>query len=203
MGTAVSLFETDWWRANDRAMWQLFANESLRPELEQTLFQAAKASALQSGMGVSFERINDAVRLLARDRAFELINVDGPENVVRPTLDFLDKVRDELAEGILAWSDLRSRLSGIFGPYRARRIAVTETTTLWAHSHLAAAIAAGMTHKRSRRATHRRRCPSSVCNSAEEENWIPIQQLFRQARKQAPAYHPHCYCYLRFKAVRH
>ena len=183
-------------------MWQVFANESLRPELEQAFFQAARESAKVSGFDVSFETINDAVRLLARDRAFELVRLDGPENIVRPTLDFLDRVRDELAEGVLAWTDLKQRLQTVFGPYRARLIAITETTTLWAHSHLAAAIAAGMTHKRSRRATHRRRCPSGVCNSAEDEGWIPIRQLFRQSRKQAPAFHPHCYCYLQFKAIR-
>ena len=179
-----------------------FVRTELQPELEKMLSAAAEHAARNSGLAVSWDRINEDVRTLARRRAFELISLQGPQSIVRPTVHFLDKVRDELATGELAWADLRLRLQKMFGPYRARLIARTETTTLWADSHMIAAVAAGMTDKRSRRATHRRPCPSSLCDDAEAEGWIPIRQLFRKSRKQGPAFHPSCFCFLQFKGER-
>lgn len=196
LGRAVDLFEAD-----DTIDWQDYANRHLRPELERSL-QAAAVESAKGVFDVSWDRINEPVRALARRRAFELVTLDGPENIVRPTRDFLDRVREELATGELAWTDLSLRLQKMFGPYRARLIARTETTTLWADSHMIAAVEADMTHKRSRRATHRRPCPSSVCDDAEAEGWIPIRQPFRKSKKQGPAFHPGCYCDLHFKAVR-
>jgi hypothetical protein len=155
-------------------------------------------AVLNADFAVSWARVNPRVQELARAMAFDLVNLDNPQGIVRPRVGFLDDIRGQLASGALPWTGLEDALQGMFSEYRARLIARTEVTTLWANSHMAAAIESGIGFKRSIRAELGRPCPSRVCPDAQAEGWIPMGQEFEAAGKLGPAFHPHCYCYLQF-----
>jgi len=162
-------------------------------------FNAAIQEAIrQSGFSVSWTKVNPRVRELAKGMAFELVNLNNPNGIVASRVGFLDEVRGLLATGELDWVDLEDKLGEMFSDYRARLIARTETTTLWAEGQRLAAMEAGQRYKRSIRAELGRPCPTRVCLECQEEGWIPIDEPFAHSGTEGPAYHPHCYCYLEF-----
>lgn len=178
--------------------WVAYANSEMLPALAASFNLAIQESIKQSGFSVSWTKVNPLVRQLAGQMAFELVNIENPKGIAFPRKNFLDIVRTQLGTGELAWVDLPSRLEEMFGEYRARLIARTETTTLWAKSHKLAATEAGMGYKRSIRAELGRPCPTNVCNDAQAEGWIPIGQDYAASGTDGPAYHPHCYCFEQF-----
>ena len=182
----------------DPMWWQLYANQELYAPLRGTMELAIREAIGLSGIPVSWGTINQRVRDLAGEMAFEMVNLSNPRGIVRPRAGFLEGLRADLVSGALNWSDLPSALEGMFGEYRARLIARTETTGLWAKSHLLAAAEAGVGFKRNVRAELHRPCPSNVCPDAQDEGWIPLGQAFRLSGLQGPHFHPHCYCYLQF-----
>lgn len=182
----------------EEAWWVEYANTEMQGELERAFGLAMQEAIAESGLTVSWTRINPEVRALSRRMAFQLVNLENPQGIVAPRVGFLDEVRGQLASGELPWTELEDKLQEMFSEYRARLIARTETTTLWAQSHAMAARESGMRYKRSIRAELRRPCPTNVCIEAQEEGWIPIGDAYMASGTDGPAYHPHCYCYEQF-----
>jgi len=172
--------------------------DSIREQVLGPYQLTAGQGASSTGLDFSFERINDRIRLLAEQQAFALVKLDGDESIVRVTRSKLGKVRARLADGTLAWSDLEDALIPLFGEARAKRIGVTENTALWAQGQLTAAEDAGMVEKSSVRADYGRPCPSGVCIRAEAAGWVPLSAEVVPGYF-GPAYHPGCYCFLRFR----
>lgn len=182
---------------DDDVYWRSWADE-----IERVVYDDYVGVALDSmdatGLTVSFERENEIALEVAEEQAFDLVQLDGPTSIVRTTRDKLLRVKERLASGELAFADLESALAPTFSPARARMIAVTENTAIWAEAQMRSAKDAGMAEKRSVRADYDRPCPSGICAEAEAVGWVPLDAEIVPGYTQPP-YHPGGFCYLSFR----
>lgn len=185
--------------ANDEywSDWGDQISDALMPSFYQSALEGGISVLSQPGLDVSFDRVNEVARQVAGETMFDMVNLDGEESIVRSRRKLLDHVREDLAEKKIAWTDVQAKLTPYFGAGRARLIAVSENTDLWAKAQLRTAKGAGLTKKKSVRADIGRVCPTNICNEAAEAGWIGIDEEFVPGYAK-PRYHPFCYCLLYF-----
>lgn len=173
-------------------------SEELMPAFYQSALEGGMSALSQPGLDASFDRVNEVARQVASETMFDMVRLDGEESIVRSRRELLDQIRQDLADGKIAWTDLQGMLTPYFGAGRARLIAVSENTDLWAKAQLRTATGAGLTEKRSVRADIGRVCPSNVCNEAQSAGWVPIDAEIVPGY-DSPRFHPMCYCFLQFR----
>lgn len=178
--------------------WGDHISDALMPAFYQSAFEGGMSVLSQPGLDVSFDRVNQVARQVASETMFDMVNLDGEESIVRSRRELLNQVREDLATEKIAWTDVQAKLTPYFGAGRARLIAVSENTDLWAKAQLRTAKGAGLTMKKSIRADLGRICPTNICNEAAEAGWVPIDEEIVPGF-QSPRLHPFCYCFLAFK----
>lgn len=176
----------------DAAFWQRLGS-LWGPNLESALFEGLEEAAIT----VNFDLINEPARAWARERAFDLVNLEGDQSVIRSISGQLDTIKEQLSTGELPWLELRNRLGEIFSDERARRIADTEITNAFTTSGRLAAKEEGMTSKRSLSAHDHLVC-LRVCVPNEQASWIPIDDPYPfswgGATVYGPSFHVSCRC---------
>lgn len=175
----------------DAAFWQRLAT-LWEPWLESAIFEGLEEAAIT----VSFDLINEPARAWARQRAFDLVDVEGEQSVIRSVSEQLETIKEQLGTGELPWVELRNRLSEIFSDERAWRIAATEITNAFTTSGRLAAKEEGMVEKRSLSVHDHLVC--EICAQDEATGWIPIDDpypfSYGGATVFGPAFHVSCRC---------
>lgn len=196
----VNTLETDPDALSEDGYWSSWGDQisdALMPEFYQSALEGGMSVLSQPGLDVSFDRVNQVARTVAEETMFDMVKLDGEESIVRSRRDLLNQVRQDLAEEKIAWTDVEGRLTPYFGASRARMIAVSENTDLWAKAQLNTAKGAGLTMKQSVRADIGRVCPTNICNDAQAAGWVGIDEEIVPGYTK-PRYHPFCYCLLHF-----
>lgn len=181
--------------------WESWGDEiadALLPDFYQSALEGGMTVLSRPGLDITFDEINTIAREVADDIMFDMVKLDGDESIVRARKGVLDNVREDLAQEKIAWTDVEGRLTPWFGAARARIIAISENTDLWARAQLKTAIKAGLQEKRSVRADLARVCPTNICNDAQAAGWVPIDAEIAGGY-DLPRYHPNCYCFLQFR----
>jgi len=173
-------------------------SDALMPAFYQSALEGGMSVLSQPGLDVSFDRVNQVARQVAQEEMFGMVSLTGNESIVRSRRELLDQVRKDLATEKIAWTDVEGRLAPYFGAGRARMIAVSENTDLWAGAQLRTATGAGLTEKRSIRADIGRVCPTHICDDAQAAGWVPIDEEIVPGHKR-PRYHPMCYCFTQYR----
>jgi hypothetical protein len=169
--------------------------QRLNDQLIDEFIASAMAGVNSTGIAIGFDKKNEIARQIAAQSMFDMVKLDGPKSIVATRRKKLQEIKDGLADGTIQWSEVEGKLQPYFDKARARLLAVTENTGIFASAQLATGKEAGLTKKRSVRADAGRPCPTKVCPENEAAGIIGIDENFPSGHK-APSYHPHCYCYI-------
>jgi SPP1 gp7 family putative phage head morphogenesis protein len=188
---------------DDAAYWQAMGVElggAIIPRATEVAWVGVTAGEAIMGFAVEWDMLNQAVLDYTRRYGFSLVNIDGDLSIVKTTRDqmreiFLRWQRGELGDRGLP--DLVRALDPLFGSERARRIAVTETTRLFAEGNLIAWRTGGVTHKIWHTAMDELVCP--ICAPLEGKKVrldAPFSPPVRDWNGDHPPAHVNCRCWL-------
>lgn len=173
--------------ASDGAFWQAERDRLLRavlPFYQETATAAADAGQALLRIGVDWELVNSDVLALARAEAARLA-----EQATKTTQAQAAKlVADWIASGG-ALDDLAEQLSALYPPQRAKMIAATEVTRLYAQGNRAAWRASGVVSGYTiQTARDERVCP--VCGPRQGQTYD------LEDGENQPPFHPSCRCWI-------
>jgi SPP1 gp7 family putative phage head morphogenesis protein len=169
------------------ALWQsepALLTRALLPHYTKTLTTAADVAASTLGIGVDWELVNADVLTLARAEAARLAG-----QVTETTKAQAAKLITDWIETGGTMDELSERLAALYPEQRAKMIAATEVTRLYAAGNRAAWVASGVVSGLEwMTASDERVCP--VCGALDGK------QYSIEAPERMPPAHPSCRCWL-------